>query len=277
MAEPDPERGGPVGYRQVYRPLLVSRVRGQLAYPLSFALDVLAQAIGQAIELVVILVLFSRVTELGGFTADEVLLIYALAGISFGLADLAVGQLDELPRWIRTGELDVLLARPLPVLAQLITADLQLRRLGRVIVGLAVLAAVLTRAPVAWSPLAAVLLVVTPLVGTVIIGAIWVATCAVSFWVVEGRELASAFTYGSALSTAYPITVFAPWLRRLLTFVVPAAFVAYFPVLALLDRPDPLGLPAALRYAAPLVAMAATGVAALVWRSAVRHYQGAGS
>ena len=261
----------------VYRPLLASRVRGQLAYPLSFGLDVLAQGIGQAIELVVILVLFGRVTSLGGFSADEVLLIYALAGISFGLADLVVGQLDELPRWIRTGELDVLMVRPLPVLAQLVTADLQLRRLGRVLVGVAVLAVVLTRAPIVWSPLTVVLLVVTPLVGAVIIGAIWVATCAVSFWVIEGRELANAFTYGSSLSTAYPLTVFAPWLRRLLTFVVPAAFVAYYPVLAILGRPDPLGLPAGVRYAAPLVAVAAVAVAALIWRAAVRHYQGAGS
>jgi ABC-2 type transport system permease protein len=58
---------------------------------------------------------------------------------------------------------------------------------------------------------------------------------------------------------------------------VPSAFVAYFPALAILDRPDPLGLPHALRYAAPVVAAAAVGVAALVWRAALRRYQGAGS
>ncbi|HEX4248712.1 MAG TPA: ABC-2 family transporter protein [Pseudonocardia sp.] len=262
---------------EVYRRLLGSRVRGQLAYPLSFGLDMLAQALGQAIELVVILVLFGRVRAIGGFDADEVLLIFGLAGIAFGLADLVVGQLDDLPRWIRTGELDVLLLRPLPVLAQLITADLQLRRLGRVLVGLLVLTVVVTRAPIAWSPVAVLLLVSTPLVGAVIIGAIWVATCAIAFWVIEAREVANAFTYGSSLSTAYPVTVFAPWLRRTLTFVVPAAFVAYYPVLAILGRSDSLGLPDAVRYAAPLVALASVAVAGLVWRAAVRHYQGAGS
>jgi len=261
----------------VYRRLLGSRVRGQLAYPLSFGFDVLAQALGQMIELVVIVVLFGRVRALGGFGADEVLLIFGLAGIAFGLADLFVGQLDDLPRWIRTGELDVLLLRPLPVLAQLITADLQLRRLGRVLVGLLVLVFVLTRAPIAWSPVTVLLLVSTPLVGAVIIGSIWVATCAIAFWVVEAREVANAFTYGSSLATAYPVTVFAPWLRRVLTFVVPAAFVAYYPVLAMLGRSDSLGLPDAVRYAAPLVALASVAVAGLIWRAAVRHYQGAGS
>lgn len=261
----------------VYRRIVASRVRSQLAYPVSFALDCVAQALGQALELVVILVVFGRVQSLGGFERDEVLLVYGLAGIAFGLADLAVGQLDDLPRWIRTGEFDVLLARPLGALAQLVTSDLQLRRLGRVVVGLVVLVVVISGAGVEPTPLNLALLVVTPLVGTVLISAIWVATCAVSFWVVDGKEVANAFTYGSSLTTSYPITVFGPWLRRVFCFAVPSAFVAYFPALALLDRPDPLGLPHWLRYASPLVAVVAVAAAALVWRTAVRRYQGAGS
>ncbi len=261
----------------VYLRILGSRARSQLAYPTSFALDALGQGIAQAIELVVILAVFAQVDSLGGFTRDEVLLIYALAGISFGLADLAVGQLDDLPRWIRTGELDVLLARPLGVLPQLLTSDLQLRRLGRVAVGVIVLALVLADGQVALTPLNVLLVLTTPLIGAMITSSVWVATCSVSFWVIEGREVANAFTYGSQLTTSYPITVFGPWLRRALCYAVPSAFVAYFPALALLDRPDPLGLPHALRYAAPLVAVAAVAVAALVWRTAVRHYQGTGS
>lgn len=257
----------------VYARILASRVRSQLAYPVSFGLDLVAQMLTQSFELIAILAVFAQVTSLGGFTRPEVLLIYALSSVSFGLADLAVGQLDDLPRWIRTGEFDVLLTRPLGALAQLVTSDLQLRRLGRCAVGVLVL--VLVSPPV--TPWTLLLTVLTPLVGAVIIGAIWVATCSVCFWIVEGRELANAFTYGSSMTTAYPVTVFGPWLRRVLCFAVPAAFVAYFPVLAILDRPDPLGLPHELRYAAPVVAVLAVGAAALVWRTAVRRYQGAGS
>ena len=262
---------------RIYPKLLTSRIRSQLAYPLSFVLDLLGQALGQAGELITILVLFSRVRDLGGFRAPEVLLIYAMAAMSLGLADLVVGQLDDLPRWIRTGEFDVLLLRPLSSLVQLVTADLQLRRLGRIVVGVGVLVVVLARVPIQWTPTVIVVLVSTPLIGAVIIGSIWVATCSVSFWVIEGRELANAFTYGSQLSSAYPVTVFGPWTRRVLCFVVPGAFVAYFPVLAVLGKPDPLGLPYLLRYAAPLVALIAAAAAGLIWRCAVRHYQGAGS
>jgi ABC-2 type transport system permease protein len=62
-----------------------------------------------------------------------------------------------------------------------------------------------------------------------------------------------------------------------MAFVVPGAFVAYYPALAILGKPDPLGLAPVLQYSAPLVAVLAAGVAALVWRAGLRRYVGTGS
>jgi ABC-2 type transport system permease protein len=53
--------------------------------------------------------------------------------------------------------------------------------------------------------------------------------------------------------------------------------VAYYPTLALLDRSDPLGAPALLGYASPVVAVGAVGAAAMMWRIGVRHYRSTGS
>ena len=63
--------------------------------------------------LLAILVIFTQVTSLGGFSAGEVVLIYGLAATAFGLADLAVGQVEALPDYIRTGEFDELRAHVL--------------------------------------------------------------------------------------------------------------------------------------------------------------------
>lgn len=261
----------------VYRRIVLSRFRGQLAYPGSFALDLLAQFLAQGIELVGLLVVFAHVGTLGGFTVDEVLLMYGIAATAFGLADLVAGQIEELPELIRTGELDVLLLRPLGTLAQVLTADIALRRIGRVAMGLAVYAWALAALGPAWTTPLVLVAATAPVAGAVILGAIFVGTNSVSFWFVDGREFANSFTYGSNFATAYPVTVFGPALRRVLCFVVPSAFVAYFPALALLGRPDPLGLPEVLRWCGPVVAVTAAGVAAAVWRYGVRRYQGTGS
>ena len=62
-----------------------------------------------------------------------------------------------------------------------------------------------------------------------------------------------------------------------MAFVVPGAFVAYYPALAILGKPDPLGLHPLLPYSAPVVAVLTAGVAALIWRAGLRHYVGTAS
>ena len=86
----------------------------------------------------------------------------------------------------------------------------------------------------------------------------------------------NAFTYGGSFLSQYPIGIFARWLRGLVVFVFPLAFVAYFPALYILDRDDTLGLPEGMRYLSPLVAVVAVVAAGAVWRNAVRHYRSAG-
>ncbi|MDQ3760562.1 MAG: ABC-2 family transporter protein [Actinomycetota bacterium] len=261
----------------VYRSLVAASVRSQLAYPTSFALQWAAQALVQLEDMVIILVLFSRIDEMGGFTRQEVLLIFSLAGISFGLADMLVGSLDKVGQLVRTGTLDALLLRPLPVMTQICASDFALRRLGKVATALTVLGYVLATSEISWTPLRVVMLLITPLTGLILLGAIWVAASATTFWLVAGQELPNAVTYGSGMFISYPVSVFSGWLLRLMAFVVPGAFVAYYPALAILGKPDPLGLPSMLQYSAPLVAVLATGVAALIWRAGLRHYVGTGS
>lgn len=261
----------------VYRRLVAASVRSQLAYPTSFALQCVAQAVVQLEDMMIIVVLFTRIPAMGGFSRQEVLLVYSLAGMSFGLAHLMVGSLDRTAQLVRTGQLDGLLLRPLPAMAQICACEFALRRAGKVVTALAVLGYVLATAPITWTPLRVLLALLTPLTGLVLLCAMWVAAVAPTFWLVEADELPNTLTYASGMFTSYPVSVFSGWLLRLMAFVIPGAFVAYYPALAILGKADPLGLPPLLRYSAPLVALLAAGVAALIWRAGLRHYVGTGS
>ena len=113
--------------------------------------------------------------------------------------------------------------------------------------------------------------------GGVIFGAVFVATCTIGFHVVEGMEFANAFTYGGNYLSSFPFNIFGTFIRRFFTFVVPAAFVAYLPTLALLGRSDPAGLPTWLSWSAVPAAALAAAAAWWLWRLGLRHYVGAGS
>src|SRR5439155_911130 len=197
------------------------------------------------------LAVIANVQQLAQWTLPEVALLYAISGLAFAFTDLAIGHLDEFPRLIRDGNFDLLLVRPRATLFQLLSADFQVRRLGKAVGALAVLAYALANLRIDWDiGRVAMLLLVVP-VGVVIFASIWVTTICIAFWSVEAREASNAFTYGGQFLSQFPINVYDQWLRRFLAYIFPIAFVAYFPALYILGKPDPIGLPEWLRFVSP--------------------------
>jgi ABC-2 type transport system permease protein len=178
---------------------------------------------------------------------------------------------------VRTGLFDAVLVRPLGALMQLLAMDVAARRLGRVAIGIALLGAAAVHADLVLTPARLALLVVAPVAGALIFSALFVATTTVTFWWVESGELGNALTYGGHDFSGYPIGVYSPFFRRLFAYGLGFAFVAYYPALALLGRADPLGAPAALGYACPLIAAVSAVLAARLWRAGIRHYRSTGS
>lgn len=261
----------------VYRRLVGARIRSQLQYRLSFALTVTGNLLLSFLDFAAILVLFGQVDALGEWTVAEVGLLYGISCVSFALTDLAVGQLDQLPRMIREGEFDQILVRPLGSLLQVISADIAVRHLGRLAQGFAVLVVALTQLDVDWSPGRVAMLVVAIVAGSAIFAGVWVAFSTVAFWLIDSLEVANAFTYGGNMVAQYPINIFGRWLRDLVIFVIPLAFVSYFPALYLLGKEDALGFPRAFQFASPLVAVATSLAGWALWRTAVRRYRSVGS
>lgn len=266
----------PGGRFSPYRAVLASRVRSQASYRVSFATELGTALLVGVVELAETWVVFSQVTVLGGLTFGAVLLVFGLANICFALADLVLGHLDRLPRYITAGTIDVFYLRPQPVLAQLATSEISLRRLPRIAVGVVVLVWGLVVNDITDPLRAAAVIALSLVFGTMVFGALFVTAAGCQFWLVNGAELTNAFTYGASYAATQPTSVFPSALRLTFGYLVPAAFVGYLPTLVLLDLPGPALLPAWLAWCLPLAAAWSCLVAGLVWRAGVRHYQGAG-
>lgn len=259
-----------------YRVLLASRMRAQMQYRASFVTDIFGTvAVGLA-ELAEVWVIFHNVDVLGGLDFTAALLVFALSNISFSLADMLVGHLDSLPTYIRAGRVDAFYVRPLPLLAQLMTSDVSLRRIGRLSVAVVALAVALSTADVAWSGATVALIVLTILSGTAIFSALFTTAGGLQFFLVDGAEFTNAFTYGSSYAAQQSQQIFPDPLRILWTFVIPTAFVAYLPTLAILDLEGDFLAPPWLAWFTPVAAVLAWAIAGLCWRAGTRHYQGAG-
>jgi viologen exporter family transport system permease protein len=260
-----------------YARLVSAQIRSQAQYRTSFLVEIAGSVLYGVLDIGTVLVMFNVARTLGGFAFRETFLMAALAGCAFSLADLAVGNIERIRFYVRTGLLDAILVRPLGALPQLLALDFSPKRAGRLLFTACLVAVATGTAGVHWTPARAVLLVVTPLAGAVLFGSVFVAGATVAFWWIDSGEFASALTYGGRDFTAYPMTVYQGLFRWLFAYGAGFAFVGYYPALALLGRRDPLGLPAAAGWAGPGVALVAAAAAGLIWRYAIRHYRSTGS
>src|SRR2546428_8413923 len=100
------------------------------------------------LDIASIVVLFRIAPTVGGFAFPDVFLMAALAVTAFALGDLAVGNVERLRVYVRSGLLDAVLVRPLGALTQLTAMDVAARRVGRAVFGVAMLAIAIARAAV---------------------------------------------------------------------------------------------------------------------------------
>jgi viologen exporter family transport system permease protein len=259
-----------------YRAVLASRARAQRAYRASFAVDMASSGVVGLVELAEVWVLFSNVTALGGMRFNQILLVFGLADLAFSLADLSFGHLDTLPDYLRAGTLDVFYLRPQPILLQLITSDISLRRLARAGVGAAALGLGLATSGVSWGPRTAALLALGLVSGYATFTGLFVWAAGLQFFLLDGAEMTNAFVYGGRYAATQPASVWSRPLKLLFGFFFPMAFTAYLPAVAILHLPGPDWLPAWLGWCAPAAAAWSWLMGLLCWRWGLRHYQGGG-
>ena len=161
-------------------------------------------------------VIFHNVDVLGGLDFHAVLLVFGLSNLAFSLADMVVGHLDHAADATSApGTLDAFYLRPLPLLAQLMTSDLSLRRLGRArrsaLVALVVGAAARRHRLVGGAR--SLLIVLAVVSGTAIFAALFSAAGGLQFFLVDGAEFTNAFTYGGSYAAQRRQQVFPDPLR----------------------------------------------------------------
>ncbi len=260
-----------------YRIIAGSWIRASLTYRASFVTLTLTSVLITFLDFAIILVMFSHLTAFGGFSLSSIAVIYGMSGFSLGMADLLLGNTELVGRRVRDGSLDSMLVRPVPTLVQLAADHFALRRMGRVVQAVGVLGWGVATAGIGWTPARVAVLAGALVTGSVIFCSIFVMGGAFQVFAGDASEVANAFTYGGNTLGQYPFTIYPADLVKALTFILPMAFINWYPALYVLGRPDPFGFPEWLQWASPVVTAGFVVVAGCSWRAAIRRYRSTGS
>ena len=262
----------------LYGRYVATSVRAQAQYPAATLMLTAGHCAATAIEILGLYALFDRFGPVGGWSFGEAAVFYALVNIMFSIADLLSRGFDVFGTdFVRTGAFDRVLLRPRTAALQLMGYEVRLSRLGRLLQGLVVLIISTNLVPITWDAAAVATAMWAVAGGVALFIGILIFQATLAFWTVESLEIVNVLTYGGVQAAQYPLNIYAAWFRRALTFGVPLACVAYYPVLAILQRSDPLGAPDWLLPVAPLAGFVFLAVSLLAWRAGVARYASTGS
>lgn len=259
-------------YGQIYLIFFKQYLKRLMEYRVDFLIGMFAFMLNQGAGLLFLYVIFQNITNLAGFTIDQILLMYGLSLIPKGIDHLFFDNLWLLPRIVRQGTMDRYLLRPVNPLFTFLIERFQPDAFGEIILGSALVITTAIRMELSvtiWNVLAILVFIG---LGIFLFTALKLITSSTSFWLKNSYPLMQ-ITYNISDFTKYPLNIYPKLIQRLMTFVIPFALVSYYPGLYVFGRMDFLEVFSYL----VIVLSILMSLGLLVWNKGLKHYESAGS
>jgi ABC-2 type transport system permease protein len=258
-------------YGSYFRRFLLAR----LEYKGDFLFGIFANFIMTASGLLFIFFLVDgrNVPSIGGWRREEVLFIYGYSMIAMAIFTTFSLNLYQFGnRYIIQGQFDRVLLRPLNSLCQVLFESFNLDSIGALITGVGVIVYSGSKLSLDLHFTDLLWLFVSGLSGGVILLSVFVIVCSLSFHFEDRLGIAPPI-FNLINFGRYPTPIFHRIIQLILSFVIPFAFVAFYPATHFFDRS---GFEVYC-YGTPFMALLCASAAAWAWTFGVSRYESTGN
>ena len=266
------KRRGLKFYMSIYGKVLVQDLKSKMSYRADFIISNIGMIISNLVGFVTFYILFSNFPSINGWTMYEMLFMYGFSLIALTPLQCFFDNNWNLRFMVRTGDFIKYCFRPINIFFYFISEVFDVKGLGQLCFGVGTLV-------YAWSHLAIPVTFVTImqtvlylLAASLFMIAIMNFAAATCFWIQNsGYVMVIMFRFKDFAK--YPASIFNTVFRVIFTFVIPIAFIAYYPSLVVL-RPDNVPL---LSWLSPLIGLVFFYLSYKFWMLGARKYDGTGS
>jgi ABC-2 type transport system permease protein len=259
-------------YLQLYGYFLTQRFKILLEYRVNFIIGAASTIVLQAAGLLTIWAVMRQIPSLNGWSLNEILLIYGLLTLAKSINHMFADNLWTFGwAYIRSGQFDRFLVRPIDPLFHLLADRFCHDGIGNFLVGAGLVAVAWAGLAIPVTALSLAYVAVAVISGGLIFIALNLMTAVSAFWILNSIPVTQV-VFNTHEFAKYPLAIYPQAVGVLLTWVIPYGFASFYPASFLMGRDVGalawLGLPVAA-----LLAIASYRF----WLFGLRHYAGAGS
>lgn len=248
-------------------------MKSRIVYRADFLIELGSDFLNQLMNLLFIVIVFSKVPSLGGWSQDQILFIYGYYLLPFALFEAFWGNLYQVQeKYLIQGELDRVLVRPVHSLFQILMETMTLESLSGMITGAAIMIYSGSRLGMHFHAYDLLVTVGLVLGSNFVYGGIYVMLASIGFWT-DSKTGLIPLIYNVGGYGRYPVNIYNRAIRILLTWVLPFAFVGTYPAQYFFRKEG-------WQYwtiLTPVMGIVLMTIGVWVWNSGVKRYRGAGS
>jgi ABC-2 type transport system permease protein len=247
-------------------------MKTKLAYRADLYMEILSDLLFQGMNLFFILVVFLHTKSLGGWSEAQIMFIYGYFMIPYGIFNCFFNMWGFAERYIVKGEMDRVLTRPAHNLVQLILENMDPPSLVGSVAGAIIMGFAWAQLGLPVHLLDIVIFALFVLGSVLIYAGVYMVLTAIGFYV-DAPTGILPLVWNLQNYGRYPVKIYNKILQVILTWILPFAFVGFYPAAYFLDAANWQKM----AFLTPLVGIVFFTFALLFWNVGVKRYRGAGS
>ena len=247
-------------------------IKSKIEYKASFVFNSISQFFVFFTYYFMIIGLFNKFNNIKGFNVYEVLLCFSIIHLGYAFSETFFRGIDKFENLIINGGLDRFLVRPRGILFQTICNEVDLIKIFRVLQSIIIMVIALVNLDITWNIFKVITLLLMIIGSILVFLGLFVLTASYCFVTVQGLEVKNVLTDGGKFLAQYPISIYRKGVRFVFTFLIPYAFINYYPLLYFLDKSNNT-----LYMLSPLLVFIFLIPCLLSFKIGLKHYSSVGS
>ena len=259
-------------YFRIYLKILAQDLKSKMSYRADFIISTIGMICTNIAGFISFWILFSRFPSINGWGYYEILFLYGFSLVSLTPVQCFFDNNWSLRQYVYSGDFIKYCFRPINLFFYFQSEVFDVKGLGQLAFGLGTLIFAWVKLGLGCSVLMILKMIVFLLTASLIMISLQNAAAATCFWI-QNSVYVMDFVNRFRDYAKYPVTIFNKGFRFIFTFIMPIAFIAYYPSLVIL-RPDAVPV---LSWISPLIGMLFFFLSYKFWMFGALKYSGTGS
>ncbi len=256
-----------------------THAKSTLEYRPAFVTDGITVIISYTVMYVGIWILLEKFKMIQGWTMYEVMFLFNMNLLAYSLTAFAfrTPMIEDIEDMVRMGRFDIVLTKPVNSLVYLLLGRCTEGYFGQLSVVTVIFTICFINLNFEWT-IGKIIFFITTIIGaTLVQAAIFIALGTLTFFITRHNAIYNLVNGTGRGFIDYPISIYDKYIQVIFTFVIPFAFVNYYPATFLLDKSGEALFHPVLQYLTPVVGIVLFILAYRFWKIGVNRYESTGS